>query len=384
MKEIIRSVIIVALVVLVVWFFGGNQNVESIKIGSLSALSGDLASLGVEADNSTRLAVEEINATGGINGRKIEIVSEDGQCSGVHASAAAKKLIEIDKVQIIFGGLCSSETLAVSPITEEAKMLLFTSWALSPEITKDNDFVFRNAPSDIGGATAVANLAYKNGVRKIAIISENTDYAIGFESVFTKAFEKAGGVISAKQSFNSEISDVRTNVSKIKDSEYDAILVNAVGQNAGLVAKTIRNMGVISPLYGNVFFVDKSVTKNFASYLEGAFASEPADLDATSPKVKKFVEDYKSRYGSVPNYTFWAAASYDAVKIYAEAVAEVGTDSEKVRTYFHQIEKYDGVLGQYNFDDAGDIVGIKFSNKVIKNGEIKLIQQTPKLLPEGF
>ncbi len=371
-KYLIIGVIIV--VILAVIIETPNKQTGPIKVGFLGALSGDLASLGDEAKNSTELAAKEINAGGGINGRSVEITYEDGKCSGIDATSATKKLVEINKVKIIFGGTCSSETLAAAPITESSKTLLFTSWALSPKITVNNKFVFRNAPSDTSGAKAIADLAYKNGVRKISIITENTDYALGFEPVFIDEFESLGGQIVDKESFNTDNKDLRSVVSKTLINQPDAVLINAQGSNTGFVAKALSDFGNRSPLYGNVFFSDTNVLKNYGSYLENGYMSEPADLDSNNVKVKNFVSSYEKSFGSKPQYLFWAAASYDAVNIFAEAIKNVGDDSIKIKDYIHNMKEYDGVLGKYSFDKDGDVVGIKFDNKQIVGGKVQLIK----------
>lgn len=374
-KKVIWGIVIVLVIIIVGILLNSKPaEVGSIKVGFIGALSGDLASLGDEAKNSTLLAVKEINEAGGIDGRQVEVIFEDGKCSGPNAVSAVKKLIEIDKVGIVFGGTCSSETLAIIPVTEGSKTLLFTSWALNPKITLNNDFVFRNAPSDVGGAKAVADLAYKNGVRKISIITENTDYPVGFESIFLKDFKSLGGEVVHSELFNSDSADLRSIISKVISTQSDAILINAQGPNVGLITKIYKEFGNTKPLYGNVWFTDANVIKNFGSYLEGAYTSEPANLDSNNPKVASYLSSYEKEFKTKPQYLFWAAASYDAVKMFADAVEEVGYNPSKIKDYFYNIDKYDGVLGEYRFDENGDVIGIAFDNKQIVNGKLILIK----------
>ncbi len=374
MKRWILIIVAIVVVILIAVIINKPKDSSAIKIGFIGALSGDLAALGDEAKNSTLLAVKEINEAGGIDGRQVEVIFEDGKCTGVNAVSATKKLIEVDKVGIIFGGTCSSETLAAIPVTESSKILLFTSWALNPKITLNNDFVFRNAPSDVGGAKAVADLAYKNGVRKVSIITENTDYPVGFEAIFLKDFRSLGGEVVHTELFNSDSVDLRSLVSKTMLIKTDAILINAQGPNVGLITKIYKEFGNTKPLYGNVWFADANVIKNFGSYLEGAYTSEPANLDSNNPKVASYLSSYEKEFKSKPQYLFWAAASYDAVKMFADAVGEVGYNPSKIKDYFYNIDKYDGVLGKYRFDENGDVVGIVFDNKQIVNGKLILIK----------
>jgi branched-chain amino acid transport system substrate-binding protein len=364
----------IAILFLVVAFFAIYQRpADELRVGIIAALSGDLANLGEEAKNSTLLALNQINSEGGIKGQPVKVYIEDGKCSGKDAVSAANKLIEIDAVGAIFGGTCSGETLAVAPITEKNKVILFTSWALAPKVTYGNNFVFRNAPSDVGGANALAELAYKNGVRKMGIITESTDYNLGFEEVFSKKFKGLGGEVLISENFLTDNKDIKSIVSKNLSFPTDAILVNANGTNAGIVSKVIHDLNNKRPLYGSIFFADVNVLKNFGQYMEGGYTSEPANLDEKNPKVASFISAYEKEFKTKPQYLFWAAASYDAVKIYFDAVEEVGSDSNKIREYLYNNKNLDGVLGNYGFDENGDVVGIRFDNKQIVGGRLIIL-----------
>lgn len=364
MKKYIWVTIAVVAIAIVLVLINKREKDEPIRLGFIGALSGDIASLGDEAKNATTLAVEQVkNSTG----REFQIIFEDGKCSGKDAVSAAQKLINVDKVKAILGGTCSSETLAAIPFTEKSGVVLLTSWALNPDITKNNEYVFRNVPSDSQGAKIVANLAYDNGVRKVAMVSENTDYAKGFDDVFTSTFQSLGGQVIIDEKYNTDSSALKATVTKITNAVSDAIVVNAQGTNAGIVAKTLSDLKNRKPLYGNIYFVDANVLKNYGQYLEGAYTSEPADLDKTNPIIAEFIEAYKERFGSEPQYLFWSAASYDAVNLISEAIKAVGNDGNKIKDYLYGLKSFDGVLGTYSFDKQGDVVGIKYVNKQIHN-----------------
>jgi len=364
MKKYLVAIITVILIA-VIWFaVSNNSNTKPVKIGFIGALSGDIASLGEEAKNSTILASEQIKAK---TGHDLSIVYEDGKCSGKDATSAVQKLVDVDKVQVILGGTCSSETLAATPLTEKAGVVLMTSWALNPQITQGNEYVFRNVPSDSQGARSVAELAYKNGARKVAMMTENTDYTKGFDEVFTSAFSSLGGEVVSNEKFNTENSNLKTTVTKVSNVASDAIVVNAQGSNTGIIAKMLSDLKNNKSLYGNIYFVDANVLKNSGQYLEKAYTSEPANLDKTNPKVATFLTAYKERFGSEPQYLFWSAASYDAMNMVADAIQEVGNDGDKIKDYLYGLKSYEGVLGTYDFDKAGDVTGIIYENKQIIN-----------------
>ena len=197
----IVGVIVVVAVVAVGYFVskGPSEPVstEPIKIGF-----GDAATYGVDEKNATALAVEEINNAGGIKGRSLEVIYEDGKCSGKDAATAAQKLINIDGVKIILGGACSGETLSIAPIAEQNKIIIFSAFSSSPDITKAGDYIFRNSPSDLDVAKGYAQfIVSRGGYKNIAIISENTDYAGGVKKVFNEEIARLGGKIVADEVF---------------------------------------------------------------------------------------------------------------------------------------------------------------------------------------
>src|SRR3989344_5679165 len=166
------------------------------KIGVMYPLTGDGASYGLPIQRTTRIAVDEINAQGGVNGRKLEVIYEDSKCNPKDGNAAAQKLVNLDKVKVIIGGVCSGETLGAAPITEAAKVVLISPSATNPDITNAGDFVFRLAPSDAFAGVVASDYAF-NGMdaRNAAVISESTDYAQGLRKVFKEEFVKLGGKI---------------------------------------------------------------------------------------------------------------------------------------------------------------------------------------------
>jgi ABC-type branched-subunit amino acid transport system substrate-binding protein len=365
MKKFKIAFFVVLIALVVIFIFRSNEYVSEYKIGFIGSLTGDLASLGEEARNSTELAVKKLKG----QGRDIKVVYQDGKCSINDGISAAKRLIDIEKINIILGGVCSTETLAFLPLIEKIDGIVFTSWALNPDITQKHKNVFRNAPSDNQGAYSVADLAHKKNVGSISIITENTDYTNGFHSIFLNRFQGLGGKVIHDESFNPQAKDLKSIIKKSIESNPDAILINAQGANTGVIAKQLYELGYKNQIFGNIYLVDGKILNDFGKYLEGAYTSEPANLDANDRKVAEFINDYEKEYGKKPVDLFWSAASFDAVNIVDEAVRNVGNDTEKIYKYIHNIESYDGLLGKYKFDERGDVVGIRFQDKIIKAGK---------------
>ncbi|MFA6269497.1 MAG: ABC transporter substrate-binding protein, partial [archaeon] len=153
---------------------------ETIKIGYLGPLTGDMASIGEGQLKAVLLAVDEINSKGGINGAKIELIAEDGTCDGKAAITAMTKLVEVDNVKYVVGGQCSSETIAAAPLAEKNKVLLLSPLSSNPNITTMGDYIFRNYPSDsYQGKIAAEYVANTMHLKKAAILSCLSDYCVG-------------------------------------------------------------------------------------------------------------------------------------------------------------------------------------------------------------
>src|SRR3989338_4432265 len=160
----------------------GGGDSGPIKIGFLGPLTGDAAPYGVDTLNGVKLAVDEINAVGGVKGRMIELIAEDSRCTGADAASAAQKLVNVDKVVAIVGGQCSGETLAAAPIAEAAGVVMISPLSSSPDVTQAGTFIFRDYPSDALKSKAMAAYLNEEGLEKLAMMSENTDFATAFRN----------------------------------------------------------------------------------------------------------------------------------------------------------------------------------------------------------
>lgn len=163
---------------------------EAIKIGAILPLTGDGAAYGVPLQKVAQIAIDKVNKEGGIDGKKLEFIWEDGKCNGKDAASAVQKLINVDKVKIIYGGFCSSETLGIAPIAEQAHVVVLSPGSSSPDITNAGDYIFRNYPSDSSQGAILAEVAKGLGLKKIGMLTEQQDYTVGIQKAFKAAFEK--------------------------------------------------------------------------------------------------------------------------------------------------------------------------------------------------
>lgn len=365
MKKFLKVIVLVIAIVIVVVSYKlyinkktivsvENLN-EPIKIGFISPLTGDAVVAGEIAKNATEMALGEINESGELK-RKLEIIYEDGKCNGKDAATAAQKLINIDRVKIILGGDCSSETLAVAPLAESNKVILFSSFSSSPLISQAGDYVFRNSPSDADFGKTDANFIVSQGIKNIAIITENTDYSQGVRGVMKSIFKQKNVDIIADEIFNSGTKDFRTNLSKIKPLNPEAVYIN-VGTSpasAGIIAKQMKELGITNvKIFSNPMLADKDAIDAGGKAVEGAIFSDGKDLSQLAGST---IQKYKEKYQKDPAYSYLMTARYDSLYIIKNAIKNCGDDnSDCIKEYLYNMPKYDGTFGSYKFDSNGDL-----------------------------
>ena len=347
-----------------------KELVGTYKIGVMYPLTGDAATYGLAIQRATKIAVDEVNAKGGVNGRKLEIIYEDSKCNPKDSNAAAQKLINIDKVKVIIGGVCSGETLGAAPIAEQNKVILISPASTSPDITKAGDFVFRVSPSDAYAGVVASDYAFNDlKTKKAALVSESTDYAQGLRRVFKENFVSLGGEIVVDETYNPEDTDFRTQVAKVKAANPDVIyLAPQTFPKGVLLVKQIKEANVNQQLLTAEVLIARNVVKDNAEDMEGLIGVEPK-LDETAPKTASLSAKYKQQTGEEWPFPQYMTGAYDIVYLLADAISKNGYDGEKVRDYLYSVKDYDGATGKITIDENGDVI-LDFSVKQAKNGEL--------------
>ncbi len=334
---------------------------NTIKIGAIMPLTGDAAVEGLPSEKVVRLAVDQINEKGGIDGKQLQLIVEDGKCDGQDAANAMQKLVSVDGVKVVIGGLCSSESLAAAPIANANHVLLFSPSASSPELTtKGGHYFLRDYPSDASQGKVLADVAYnKKGLRKIAIIEEQNDYPMGVADAFIAEFEKLGGNVQTEQ-FAPEVTDFRTTLTKLRLSNPDALFVSTQAPKASeLILSQVKELNWEVPLIGVDIVAGSDLPKAHPDLVEGMLVAE-FGYDASSTPFQNFVSAYKAKYNEDPQFLSYAQTEYDAVNILADAIKAVGYDSDKILAWLHGVQNWPGISGPISFDstDGDRSVGI--------------------------
>jgi branched-chain amino acid transport system substrate-binding protein len=320
---------------------------ETIKIGEFGSLTGDNASFGTSQNNGVQMAVEEINAAGGVLGKKIDLTVEDNMTKQGETTTIARKLISQDHVVAIIGEVASSKTLEAAPIAQAAKIPLIATAATNPKVTQTGDYVFRVCFTDDFQAVVIARFVLEKLKQKnIAFMTDvKQDYSVGLTNIAKDYLAKNGGNIVKEQSYSSGDKDFRAQLTDLKSANPDVIIITGYYPEASLIAKQARQFGIKATLVGGDGWDGSSLIPVGGKAIEGAFFSNHFSTEDKSPLVQDFVKKYKQKYNAVPDA--FAALGYDATKLLADAIKRAGsTDPDKIRAAIQDTEGFPGVSGK--------------------------------------
>lgn len=365
-----RTLILSSIVALALSACGASTT--TVRIGVILPITGDAASLGIDQLNGIKMAVDEVNAKGGVQGKQVELVVEDGRCNGSDAASAAQKLVNVDKVTAIIGGLCSSETLAIAPIAEAGKVVVLSPGSSSPDVTKAGTYIFRNYPSDALKTVATAKVIAEKGYKKVAMISENTDFCQGVIKGMHK--DVGDSAIAFDETVEPGMKDFRSLLEKMKKTEFDVFYPNTNGDaSMASLVQQYRDAGFKQPILSHEV-ADSATLGEIAKK-----ASEGLQLVTvkTSGEGTTFEKDFLAKFGKVQSSIAFAAHSYDAAGLILQTITSVGTDGTAIRDALVALKSYSGVIGDIHFDQNGDVVGVPFVLKEFKDGKTFTVKPIP-------
>ena len=349
---------------------GGKKDAASsdvIKIGVIAPLTGDLAQYGTPAKDGFQLKVDEINAAGGINGKKIELVIEDNKGDVNESVSIFKKLKGQDKVDMIVGPIISSTSNAVAPLAQQGKVVMITPTGTNIDITKGRDFVFRTTFTDPYQGTAAAKYAAKNGIKKVAILTNTaSDYSVGLAAAFKDEAAKSG-IEVVEEKYTKDDKDFKAILTNIKNKAPEAIFIPDYYNTIGLIATQAKEIGIKALYLGGDGW--DGVQKHFSDVTEGAVFASQFAADDTSELVQKFISAYKAKTNSDANV--FAALGYDTGSI-VEAALKNAKDMtpESIRDAVKAVS-LDLVTGKLVFDaDRNPQKAVTFVE--VKGGKVVL------------
>jgi len=363
---------ILAIILLVGLSRQGRVDSETIKIGFIGSLTGADPSYGEAVKGGVEEAVDEINNSGGVNGKKIQVIYEDGKCIDSKAAVSAfQKLTNVDHVKVIIGGGCSNEVLSISKLVDSNKIFLLSSGATSPDISGLSRYIFRNSANDTETSRQLAEKIYSDGYNNIAIMSDNTDYSVGFRKSFLNEFSKLGGTAGFDITVEPNKNDYRSDVLKLKAANPKVIFVNpTVAKSTGLLIKQIKEAGINSKIY-----MGYNATSEFFKIVgDGANGATVINLPIVEGSIaSKVLTKFENKYGHKSVYEYNTVAAYDAMMVTKEAIVKVGYNPDKMSEYV-STHSFFGGLGNFSFNSQGDVFGIKFLFQIIDGQKLVTIK----------
>ena len=329
---------------------GGSGGGE-IVIGHYASMTGNTAHFGQDTDKAARLAVEQLNAAGGVLGRKLKVVTLDTRGDGAEAANAVTRLIDVEKATAILGEVASSLSLQGGPIAQRRKIPMVSPSSTNPKVTQVGDYVFRVCFIDPFQGKVMAVFARKTlKLDKVAILKDvKNDYSIGLAEAFQKSFVAEGGTIAIEQSYSAGDTDFSAQVTAIKNSGAQAIWVPGYYTEVGAIARTAARLGVKVPLLGGDGWDAPELFTIGGDALNGSYFSNHFAPDQASAQAQKFVADFKAKYGQEP--TGLGALGYDGVMVIADAIKRAGkVDSAAIRDALASTKDYESVTGKITMD----------------------------------
>jgi branched-chain amino acid transport system substrate-binding protein len=348
----------------------------TIKVGEYTSLTGKDASLGQSSHNGIVLAVEEINAAGGVLGKKLELLSEDTQSKPGEAATAVRKLISRDKVTAVIGEIVSSRSLEAAPVCQKAKVPMITPGSTAPEVTAVGDYIFRACFIDPFQGLVMAKFAAETlKVKRVALLVSNSSaYSVGMAKFFKESFTKRGGAIAIEKSYNEGDKDFRAQLTAMKAANIDAIFNPGYYAEAALIVRQARDLGIPVTIFGGDGWEAEELIGLGGKSVEGTYLCSHYSVEDPSPRVKNFVAAYKKRFGTATAPDSNASLGYDSLLVLADAIKRAGsTDRTKIRDALATTRNFDAVTGRITINEKRDAAKTAVIITV-KNGAFKFVE----------
>ncbi|MCL0107480.1 ABC transporter substrate-binding protein [Peptococcaceae bacterium] len=353
---------------------------ETIKIGCVLSMSGALGAMGVKMADAVKMAVDEINAQGGINGKKIELLLEDDATDPVQSLSAVRKLHSVDGVNLMIAGMTSGAAKAIGPHLAENKILAISPSATSPLLTGKpwRDYFFRTVPSDAFQGRAMAELAANKNLNRIVIFVMNNPYGMGLGKAAQEALKEKGIEVLDFIKYDPAKLDYLTELTHIKALNPDGVIHVGYNDDGRIVYKQALDLGLDNitwigsdGVYGTGM-LETEPSKEFM--LRAVIGTRPAPPEGVK-EYEEFKAAFREKYGTEPEV--FCDTAYDAMKLLALAIERAGsTDTEAVSAALREIRDYPGASGTISFDEGGDRVGAIYEvwDVVEKDGEVKFVR----------
>lgn len=323
-----------------------------IYVGHYDSMTGSEATFGQSSFTGVKIALDEINAAGGIRGKQIKIISMDDQSRNEEARIVITRLIAQQKVIAVIAGVASSRSLAAAPVAQEEKIPFLTPSSTNPKVTEVGDYIFRVCFIDPFQGFVMAKFAIDHlKIKRVAVLRDvKSDYSVGLADFFVKGLKDRGGEIIADLTYQAGDIDFKAQLTQIRSLKPEAIYVPGYYTEVGLIARQAVQLGIKVPLMGGDGWDSEKLTEIGQDAIEGSYFSNHYAQDTKDPTAQGFIKAYKSKFGTLPDGL--SALGYDSANVLFKAMADAKEFTPKgIRDQLASIKDYPGVTGKITIDE---------------------------------
>jgi branched-chain amino acid transport system substrate-binding protein len=330
---------------------------DEIVVGHYASMTGAEATFGQSTDNGIRMAIDEINAAGGVLGKKFKLITYDDKSDAREAATAVTRLVTNDRVTAVVGEVASKLSLEGAPICQQNGVPMITPSSTNPKVTEVGDMIFRVCFIDPFQGFVCAKFARENlKAQKAAILYDQSQtYSVGLQAEFEKSFTKLGGQITTKEAYQKGEQDFTSLLTSIRSTKPDIIFLPGYYNDVGTIASQARKLGITVPLLGGDGWESPILAKIAGDAINGCFYSNHYSPQDPSPRVQEFIQKYKKLNGNTPDSM--AALAYDATQILRDAINRAGSLSgTAIAAQLAKTKDFDGVTGKITIDEHRNAV----------------------------
>ena len=358
---------------------GGDTAAVPFKLGVAGPMTGQYATYGTSHRAGAELAMEELNAAGGVNGGEVSIAIGDDLGDAKEAVLVSQKFIDDTAIVAVDGHMFSGATIAAASKYEPAGLTMITPSATQPDITESGDFIWRICMTDAVQGKGLADYSITTlGKSKVAIMYDNSDYGRGLADAYDAGIKSAGGTVVAKEQYSTGDTDFKAQLTKIQGAGPELLFLSGYYPEGSKIAQQAKELGMDVQMLGSDGYASDELPKLGGAAVEGMLVSTFFDYTKEDPAVQKFVDAYKAKYeGANPDW--FVANSYDVCMLLAAAAEKAGSNERTaINDALSQIGTYEGISGPITFDENGDVLK-PLSIVIVQDGSLVTAPQQPAM-----
>jgi branched-chain amino acid transport system substrate-binding protein len=332
---------------------GGGSGGDVIKVGEFASLTGKEAAFGNSSHKGTALAIDDLNAAGGVLGKQLKLITEDNRTTQGESATVVRKLISRDKVVAVLGEVASGRSLEGASVCQPNKIPMISPSSTKPEVTEKGDYIFRVCFIDPFQGKVLAMFANNTlKVKNVAmIVDAASPYSVGLANNFKENFAALGGKVVIEQKFSSGDKDFKAQLTAVKAANPEAVFAPCYYTEAALIVRQGRELGLTVPMFGGDGWEAPELLQLGGQAMEGTYYSTHYSAEDQSPRVQEFVKKFRAKWNNETPDAM-AALGYDSALVLADAMKRAGTtDEPKLRDAIAATKDFEGVTGKTTLDE---------------------------------